>query len=167
MRKFVMHVVTAAVLLVPSSLYAQDDPAFGLVTGYPANIGVIWHVSERVAVRPDFNFTWFSTEGAFSDSDTTAIGIGISVLFYARATDQLRLYFVPRFGYGRTSTSTPNIDPTETTQGSGSFGAQYSLHRRFAVFGEAGVLFSHATGEFTTSSNSWGTRTGVGVIVYF
>jgi uncharacterized protein YigE (DUF2233 family) len=58
------------------------------------------------------------------------------------------------------------------------FGAQYSLSRRFAAFGEVGVSYARQSGTSTTTigaltnritskGNAFGTRTGVGVILYF
>jgi hypothetical protein len=53
------------------------------------------------------------------------------------------------------------------------FGAEYSLGRRFSVFGEAGVGYSWqktTNGSitiFSSRSHSVSTRTGAGVILYF
>ena len=72
----------------------------------------------------------------------------------------------------------------------GSFGAHYQFHHRFAVFGETGFGYNHSSTTFSsillgpvipvgpnipapvtrsaeTNSHSWGTRTGAGVIFYF
>ena len=60
----------------------------------------------------------------------------------------------------------------------GMFGAQYSLGRRFAAFGEVGLSYARQNGLATTTvgpltstitnhGNAIGTRTGVGVILYF
>jgi predicted porin len=66
-----------------------------------------------------------------------------------------------------------------TLQPAGLFGAQYSLHRRFAVYGEVGAAYSRLTtkGESTTSlgfsvpveqtGHGFANVGGVGVIVYF
>ena len=58
---------------------------------------------------------------------------------------------------------------------SGSFGAQYALGRRFSVFGEIGAGYTHVVtsptigGILVTSSvnNTFSTRSGAGVILYF
>jgi hypothetical protein len=58
------------------------------------------------------------------------------------------------------------------------FGAHYLLGRRFAAFGEVGFGYSRQTGSVTgtvgstevrttSRANSVGTRTGVGVVLYF
>jgi hypothetical protein len=57
------------------------------------------------------------------------------------------------------------------------FGTQYTFGRRFGVFGEVGFGYARQTGSTTTAltglarvanhANSIGTRTGVGVVLYF
>jgi hypothetical protein len=49
---------------------------------------------------------------------------------------------------------------------------KYSLNDRFGIFGELGLRYEHFTTEgvlsdLTSKRNTWGTRTGVGVILYF
>jgi hypothetical protein len=140
-----------------------------------------------------------------TDSDTTALGVAISGLFYVARKDSLRPYVSPRFTYSRTSVSgtTDNgtiIGPTTTDSvvssyaGSLSFGAQYSLGRRFGVFGELGgsyarintastSTFTIATSTFingaivqatsaqvvrgSSAQNQYSTRAALGVIVFF
>lgn len=122
-----------------------------------------------------------------SEGDGWSIGTGVSALFYLRTYEHLRTYFSPRFTYSYTSVSTSSNVPTGTgasvsgkqtskgATGTGSFGAQYMLGERFSVFGEIGFGFGHSslsssssstTSSTTGSSNSWGTRAGVGVVFY-
>jgi hypothetical protein len=58
----------------------------------------------------------------------------------------------------------------------GSFGAEYELHRRFAVYAETGFGYSRSvdspssTPAFTLISfatHNWSTRAGIGAIFYF
>ena len=56
--------------------------------------------------------------------------------------------------------------------GAGSFGAQYAMGSKFSVFGEVGLGYSRSISPTSsiyskTTSTTWSTRTGVGVIVYF
>src|SRR5438128_1230854 len=51
-----------------SSAAAQDHGRVGLVIGYPAAAGVILHVSDRVAVRPDVSFSQTSQDIAVVSS---------------------------------------------------------------------------------------------------
>ena len=54
---------------------------------------------------------------------------------------------------------------------SGSFGAQYRLSDRFGVYGEIGIQYSHSASDTiiisSATTHSWGTRSGVGAILYF
>jgi hypothetical protein len=174
---------------------AQDQQQrVGLTMGYPASVGIIWHVTDKVAVRPDLSFLHTSNElaapisafAATTSSDVTTVSIGVSGLFYVGKWDALRAYLSPRFAYSRLSGSNsvtssigvgdvlPAIDVSSTVSNylvSGSFGAQYSLGRRFGVFGEVGYGYTRASDDTralsTTRSTTTGTRTGVGVIFYF
>lgn len=182
---------TAAVLLFVSlPAAAQESGQVGVAMGYPGSIGIIWQASDRMAIRPDFNFTKTTSEntGVFSESKVGGwtLGFGLSALIYTGKTDKLRTYFSPRFAYARTQTNSDAGTPTSssgTTANSytfaGSFGAQYSLSRRFSVYGEAGLAYSRSDSTFkstaslsgvatgTTTSHGFGTRAAVGVVVYF
>jgi hypothetical protein len=93
--------------------------------GYPASSGVLWHVTEGVAVRPEFAFDFFSSEtgnsspiGGDSSSDGHAVSAGIGSPLY----------------------------------------------------GELGLVYGRGTTEITTSElrrRAFGTRSGVGVVLYF
>ncbi len=158
---------------------AQDSGRVGLTTGYPAVIGIQWHISENIAVRPEISFTTSSSSSQSlidASTDFSSFNTGISVLFYSPLRDNLKLYVAPRFAYGRTSGSGDTLESiTDIYSVSGSFGGHYALGRRFAIFGEAGLQYSHQTGSVTSSSplrttsrgDNLGTRTGVGVVVYF
>jgi hypothetical protein len=164
-----------------ASAHAQDQPDVGLTTGYPASIGLLWHINERTALRPQFSFTRMdSSSESLVDATTDfwSLGTEISVLFFSPVRDDLKLYVAPRFAYSRTTGTTESSESTTDSYSvGGMFGGHYSLGRRFAVFGEAGLQYSHANGLLTSVSipglrrtntgDSWGTRTGVGVVIYF
>ncbi len=174
---------------VPRAAAGEEAGKVGVVTGFPAAVGVIWHPVDRIAVRPEFTFAFQSTdlptiEGGTNESSSTSVGVGASVLFYLNERDNLRMYVAPRFAYDHDSLNlgpsimalpvsfAPDIK-TSTYSTTGSFGAQYSLNRRFGAFGELGLEYRHSSVEpsfaFQTKSTShaWGVRTGVGVILYF
>ena len=160
---------------------AQDAGHVGLTTGYPASIGILWHLSERTAVRPEISFTLNSSSSESlvdATSDFSTFGTGVSVLFFSPLRDNLKLYVAPRFGYSRTTGSTEfSESATDIYSISGSFGGHYSLGSRFALFGEAGLQYSHQSGSLTSSppitiqtkshADIVGTRTAVGVVIYF
>jgi len=170
-------------LTAVATVGAQEQRPVGITMGYPASVGVLLRVSDTVAIRPELSISGGdsdATGSAFiSETNGWALGTGVSALFYLRKFDDLRTYVVPRFTYARTSnttstssfTNSENTSTTTTTGLSGSFGAQYSLGDRFAVFGEVGFGFTHSTGKSnlsltTVSGNNWGSRAGVGVIFF-
>jgi hypothetical protein len=67
---------------------AQDEGKVGITMGYPAAVGIIWHVSDTVAIRPELSFSGSSSETdraeniTDSESDGWTLGTGISALFY-------------------------------------------------------------------------------------
>lgn len=182
MRAFWNVAVAACVTMVGAARAdAQERGQAGITMGYPASIGVLWHVSDRVAIRPEFSFSLTDSSSASivdAGSQFWALGTGVSALFYATAHDNLRTYVSPRFSYTRTNGDS-NITKSTTTSYSfaGMFGAQYSLGRRFGVFGEVGFGYARQTGSTTSNvltvtriashSDSIGTRSGVGVVLYF
>lgn len=177
------RLVIACVLgLMATTASAQDEGRVGLTTGYPALVGVIWHISDNIAVRPEFSFTRndSSSESPLTKATTdfSSLGGEISVLFFSPLRDGLKLYVAPRFAYSRTSgTSDVSESTTNSYSIGGMFGGQYALGRRFAVFGEAGFQYSHLDGsvasslssalQTTSSGDAAGTRTAVGVVLYF
>jgi hypothetical protein len=177
------RILLAGCLLVSisSTAAAQDTGRVGLTMGYPSAVGVLWHVSERVALRPEFSFNWTQSSSESlvdASSDFSSLGTNLTVLFFSALSDNLKTYVAPRFAYTHTAGSS-DVSRSRSDMYSigGMFGAHYALGQRFALFGEVGVAYSHQTGSLTagtstsveTSSHgdSFGTRTGVGVVLYF
>src|SRR2546430_1638684 len=130
-------VATLGLLLSASAAHAQDKGQTGLTLGYPASIGVVYHVTGRVAVRPEFSMSRMTTSdqpaGTTSNSNWS-YGVGISGLIYMNKWDNLRTYVSPRFTYTRSeSTLDTNVlggvrtiaNTIEAYGLVGSFGAQY------------------------------------------
>jgi hypothetical protein len=184
---------SALSVLAPATASAQDSGRIGVTMGYPTAVGVIWHVADSIAVRPEATFSGISADGTVASS-STSFGVGVSGLFYIKRWDALRAYISPRYAYSHTSSSsTLTIDPpislpidlsldisNSTSQHAiaGSFGAQYLAHQHFGVFGEigAGVAFLKSSASTTVplvpslerpTATSWGVRSSVGVIFYF
>ncbi|HKB14139.1 MAG TPA: hypothetical protein VKD69_25920 [Vicinamibacterales bacterium] len=175
-----MLIVLIAVLLLPRCAAAQDTPRFGVAMGYPAEVGVLWTVSDRLAVRPELNWTRTTTEtttiqtifsvngGVTTNSVTTktttmTTGTGVSALIYVARREALRTYLVPRFSYARGSSDTDpglslpvGVTPTSTTTSSygasGAIGAQYAVATHFGIFGELGIAYTRNTLSFSPSS---------------
>src|SRR5688572_22734925 len=166
--------------LSTASAWAQDKGDAGLAISVPSTIGVIWHASDRLAIRPEvtFGFTETDGEGSLPDSSSRNVTIAVSALLYTHRWDEFRLYVSPRFTYlhGTTSISSP-VDLGDSKLSSwaavGSIGGQYALGTRFGVFAEAGLSYASQRSEsgspFITNRTTWtfGTRTAVGGILYF
>jgi len=181
--------ILALLLCVSRPLLAQEAGQTGLSIGFPGSIGVIWHTSDAVALRPDFTFSHSSSRnGTIDGLETTAwgFGAGVSALFYTGTVhDNVRTYVSPRFGYSRTNSKNSQTIASLASrahgngyQYSGSFGVQYTPVRRFGVYGEAGIQYSRSDSEFTSGGGSLnpsgkstgsglGTRAGVGLVWYF
>lgn len=175
--------LTLSVLLAAGTASAQDTKKVGITMGYPSSVGLLWHVSDKVAIRPELSFGGGSSEttgsGLSVNSDNFTVVTGASALFYLHTDDKLRTYVAPRFIYSHTSTTADSstIMPLSSEQTGdatgvqGLFGAQYGLGSRFALFGELGFGFTHTTQKSSLSptkgtSDSWGTRSAVGIVFY-
>ena len=168
--------------LMATPVAAQEKGDTGLTISAPSAIGVIWHVSEKVAVRPEVSFSFSETDGDsanVSDIKTHMVTLGGSALFYLGRWDSLRTYFAPRLSYSWSGSSTGDsgfdISSNQDAWGlAGSIGAQYGLGTRFAVFAEAGLMYSSTRIESVTSivnldRTAWafGSRTAIGGTLYF
>lgn len=143
---------------------------------FPGAIGVIFHATDKVAVRPEFTFTRSTSETPAINASSWSIGTGVSALFYLSSNDRVQTYISPRFSYEHGSANAQGVTAISDTSSNatgfaGSFGAQYSPTSRFGVFGEIGIAYNHSKSTSSLSSvdvtsNSWGTRAGVGIIFY-
>ena len=188
MQRFVASFLGVIVFgLIPSTASAQAKGKMGVTMGFPASAGLLWHVTEDVAVRPEVSFGWNSSEAGASEAEGSNFTTGASVLFYLRKCDNMAAYASPRYAFGRsTSTSISSFGgESERTSHShlfsGSFGAQYWLGERFSVFGELGLVYQRSTADanldvppdlpfevFTESrSRSFASRSAAGVVFYF
>lgn len=168
--------------LFPTICRAQERGQVGVTMGFPTAAGLIWHATDRVAIRPDIRFSQVTAKAELSlpnvstKSTDRTLGLGASLLWFLGSSDgDVRPYVSPRFLYSRlTEDDGDDGEPTDLWTLSGSFGVQYTPVRRFGVYGEVGFGREHteATRSFpgitvTTSVTSWSTRSAVGVIFYF
>jgi hypothetical protein len=192
MRGLALATMVAVVMAAPAA--AQDAGSVGLTMGYPAAVGVVWHITERIALRPDVTLSTSTTEStstidsifvpqvSTTTSTSWSTAVGLSALLYLNSTDQLRFYVAPRAAYLRTSIDIDDDQPLasafdNTSTGfvaAGAFGVQYNAHDRFAIFGELGAQYTSqsSTSEFLTSRTrgevrTAGLRSAVGVTLYF
>ena len=169
----------AGMLLFPVVAAAQEKGDTGFVASAPASIGMIWHATDRLALRPEVSFGFTATDGRDigPDIDSRSVSLGVAALFYVKQWDDARAYVSPRYAYSYSSSSIEGIslDSTSTGQAvSGTFGAQYGFSSRFGVFGEAGVQFASQVsstdgviGDVERTTWTFGSRAAVGVILYF
>jgi hypothetical protein len=184
-------VVVLILTVVPEAALAQEKGQVGLTMGYPTSVGILWHVADRVALRPDLTFNQSEVTGTLTltvgignqiqttqtqfSTTSTSVTTGLSGLFYVRKRDALSVFLSPRYTYSHGST-TPSATPPATASGgtttrthgvSGSFGAQYAIGRRFSIFGEVGVAYSTSVGNspdaVTPSTTSRSENAGHGV----
>ncbi|MBL8137813.1 MAG: hypothetical protein JNL48_14400 [Acidobacteria bacterium] len=194
-----VRVLLGVVMLVVAarSAGAQQAGDVGVTMGYPGALGVVWHVTDGIAVRPDIALSRSTSEsttsatGPFggsglsstSTSDGWGTTVGLSVLLNVRTIERLRLYLAPRIAYahstadnetGLSGALTGFTAKTTGVLASGSFGSQYTVHDRFAVFGELGLQYTTqtTTSDFPGSrteadGTTFGLRSAVGVTFYF
>lgn len=156
---------TIVTAISASPIAAQAVGDVGVVFQAPVAIGVIWHPSERVAIRPEVSYSATTSPGGLHQ-DSWAVAVNAPL--YLSNHENVRTYISPRVGYSRTTNSTPSpiaIPSTINWTGAGSFGVQYSPTPRVSLYGEDGISYS----SITTSSNShsWGPRSALGLILYF
>ena len=86
--------------------------------GYPASVGVTWHIADRVAIRPEISLVQSSgchhdrhdadlhhacrhskpeTTSSEVRTDSTTVGTGISALFYLWKREALSAFVTPRY----------------------------------------------------------------------
>jgi len=157
------------------------------------DVGFDWGLTEQVSSGLSISVNGVPV--ASSTSTTTfrhsMASIGFSGLVTVTRRDQLRLYLAPRvawrymhssfdteyqstgsatsvrsaFDAGRSSSDTSN-----GVQLDAMFGANYRLGDRFAVFGEAGVVYVRPTSTSSAdafNSYSFGSLSRVGIAIYF
>jgi hypothetical protein len=167
-------------LILFAAATRQASAQLGVTMQVPAALGFIWHATDKVALRPDFNLTTSRTSssgvGGGVTDDGLTWGVALSTPYYVTNQDNVRTYVSPRVGYMRsTSSVSTGVTSTSTSNQlvySGSFGAQYAPIRWFNVFGETGYAFTSIKNSSTAfpgtaSSSGWSVRSTVGVILYF
>ena len=179
MRRLFVAACVTAVCAIPLTASAQEKGKLGVTMGFPAAAGLLWHASEKVAVRPEFSFTHSSTDTAFGDASSDNFGLGFSLLFYTAKWDTVSAYVAPRFAWTHsTGHSESDVAPFENDSSadsyaySGSFGAQAWFGSRFSVYGELGLTFSHGSADSSistvdTTAKGFSIRSGVGAVFYF
>jgi hypothetical protein len=101
-----LGVLLGGLLAVPAS--AQEAGDVGVTVSAPSAIGAIWHVTPRVAIRPDLSFSFNESDGEGSSSldfSSSTVSLGGSLLFYVGRWDNFQTYIAPRLSYSWSSSS--------------------------------------------------------------
>jgi outer membrane protein W len=177
MKRSWIAALALSMIATAQQVSAQDAGRFGIVFAVPAALGIIWHATDNVALRPELNLS--TTSAVSSSSTTTTIGnqawqVAVSAPFYIAREDNVRAYLSPRVAYTHVSTDA-TIGGTTTHTGytemgySGSVGVQYAPVRRFSIFGETGLAYTTSHNSdvgYSNKSHEWSLRSAVGVILY-
>jgi hypothetical protein len=147
-------------------LCAQEKGQVGLDAAFDSGplIGLTYHVTRWLAIRPAVSYTHSSTTQLFDPSvptmaasrDLSSSGWkgSLSALFFLPKTEGLSPYIGGSYNYAHTSSdSQPVAAPqpyasffgqtaADTSNGGSAFlGLQHVFGKRFGLFGEAGVSF--------------------------
>jgi hypothetical protein len=161
-----LYTTVAAALLtfaLVSPVAAQENP-FGVTLGYPASLGVVWQVRERLALRPEFT-VGYSNE---TDPDISLIargwrfGIASSAVLSLYRDKPRHLYAVPYYEFRRRNVTFSQDmsyapDPLEPQRSAlttievnthtdehtiaGLIGIAFDLTDKSAVFAEVGPAY--------------------------
>ena len=136
MRRGHLVVCVAAALLVGRVAAAQEAGQVGVTMGYPTAVGVLWHLTSRVAIEPEIAISRIRAESQFESTViigtttlTTAVlttttdgwtsSPGVALRIYVAKWDNVSTYVAPAYSYHRTSTTTTTTAPI-TFPGSGT-----------------------------------------------
>ena len=179
MKRSIVGLAVIAACLVPTFASAQEDGKIGVTMAFPASVGLIWHASEKIALRPDFSFVHSATDTSIGETSSDSVGLGVSVLFYTKKWDNAAMYVTPRFHWSHgTGESRPDFGDERDSSAdaytySGSVGAQGWIGSRFSVYGEVGLTYTTSSSDSSSSfsteikTKSFGIRSGVGAVLYF
>lgn len=124
MRRGHLVVCAAALLLVGKDAAAQEAGQVGVTMGYPGAVGVLWHLTSRVAIEPEIAFsrnrststfesivifgTGFTTTTLTSESTAEGwtVSPGLNVRLYVGKWDNVSTYVASGYSYHRTSSTT-------------------------------------------------------------
>ncbi|HKW11214.1 MAG TPA: hypothetical protein VJO33_12605 [Gemmatimonadaceae bacterium] len=155
--------VSVLVVLAASRIGAQEDRRVALDLGFPPALAILWHVNDKLDLRPDLAFAHSSGDVS---GDQTRLAIGASALFPMTSSGQLTPYVGLRGGYSWYSGDNAPKDWSLA----GIFGARFAIDKRVGVSAETGLIYDHlhlAAGPFSSTDNTVDTWGRVSALVYF
>jgi hypothetical protein len=140
MRRRQGAICVAAVLLIAGPAAAQEAGRVGVAMGYPATVGVLWHVTSRVAIEPEIAISKTRVESRIDTSivigttvissgtiaattDTWTTSPGVSLRIYMGRWDDVSAYVAPGYVYHHNAS-------TSTTTAPGGFGGVARVETR-------------------------------------
>jgi len=179
-----LFALMSSVLFFAASLMAQEkDIAKGRVGLTFPTTGIIWHLSDNIALLPNVGFTynWAGYDSNSSTSTGKGLSAGVSLRFYTREWNGVRFYLSPKYAFNRSTSNSEIVVPTASQRSSsslnshaiaGAWGLQYPISGRVSIFGDIGVSFSRSGNSSSSSiyseshSNRIGTTGSWGLILY-
>jgi len=164
--------------------HAQESGKLGIHLKVTAGneIGGIFHISRKIALRPSVSFERTNRErsevktsiSADKIETTTMFGTGLSGLYYMGTEDDFAIYVGVNVFYAQLdfkSDYTGYRNEMYEAGLNGMFGAQHKLGKRASIFGEFGFGFSGENDQDsrfgTFHSKHFGViNSGIGVIFY-
>lgn len=160
--KRLLIALVALLALIPAAASAQDKkgetPKFGLT--FP-DIGVIWHISDKVAFVPSATFlhNWssFDSDSIPDKNSGNSVTVNAALRFYVHEWKGIRFYVAPKYGFGRTTSSSQFQAGSASSESNshsiaGAWGLEYAATDRISLFGDIGVRYSHSKSENINSA---------------
>jgi hypothetical protein len=196
MKKAFLFVGIIAWASVATTARAQDKGQLGVTAAIgfgpgdgSGSIGVLYHLSKSVALRPSFGYSRSELDGGFFDSGmgdlmsgsgstSTQWSAGLAGLFFLTRKDGLSTYVGASAAYGRLTHEEAFV-PVRPAMGAGDtrtddgtvvrafLGMQYAVAKRFGLYGELGVRYYSYAGDRSADSTGFSTvGAGLGAIFY-
>ncbi len=172
MLRSLRSITLLSMIVTASAAEAQEAPRVGLLMATPRTVGVVLHVGDRLALRPDATWSRVSSESSTgAETEATSWTAGLAGVWYLKAPGTVNLYLSPRVAYVSTTSDAGGSSTTKGMEYSGSFGAEYVAAPRLRFFGETGLALSASESKqaaaVMSSSDLMSIRSSVGLVLYF
>jgi hypothetical protein len=157
MKKAIGYVSLGVLLAAPA--LAEERGPIGLnfsVGGGSRSIGATWHATDRLALRPTFEYDHLRSDGSATYADGraepterrfTSVGGGVAALLYLSRRDTLSAYVAGAVALTRDSQHYGTPLERTTRNGhtlSARFGVQYAVTKKVSAFAETGLSYTRS-----------------------
>lgn len=164
-----------AAMAISSAAFGTNVKAskFGVDFSYAnqlPTLGVMWHVTDMIALRPSLGFSSTTTDP--NTGSTTVLNFGIAVPIYLANFNALDLYVAPGFTYKSTNTK-PATGSSTTASDIGvtaALGLQVKVTDQLHLFGEMGLGYTGTNNGGSPAAKTTVIATGttsIGATFYF